>query len=532
MSIRAAQVTGSGGVVSGSEIAYSYAEDVSSLEPGNITGGNGQVSLTAIANDDSAGWRTRTKLAINNIIRIDDDQTGSIEFQARKVSINNQLAIITGETVEGRMNVERTAPPQGRSFDDPLGFVSLKEAIQNYCYLVDVFPLFDDDLSDLLEARPVNFIGWTGNVWEYLKMLCASVSASETEYVPFEMVVEEDTLRFRIAQNRRRDLTTNADSAAIEIDTFQSAQSIDISLYKTDYRENAVVSEDSEVDKLIGFTPGVSIRDQLQVEAGETLVKRFQINASLKSVNNPLAVASITSIPYTGATGEYVVVGTDDLPVQPTQWLAQGGSLQVFLTENPNEIEIRITAPEATQLQQAGDPTAFSLAPYKIGVESSGGVDYPAMYITGTGVFFERGSYKLPTGASDEYTSEIGSPEIDSVFITSKEDLFTRGVAAAQVACGPKITLSISNPADLKFSDTVGAMVEHDGNEFRIEQASFSQSGSSASGIAMAPVDDFDEIWAGKTFAHFTEVMSDPEESPNDYITFNEFSTIPLNREI
>jgi hypothetical protein len=532
MSIRAAQITGSGGVAAGSEVSYSYAEDVSSLEPGNITGGNGQLTLTAIANDEDASWRTRTKLAINNIIRIDDERVGSIEFQARQVSINNQLAVITGETIEGRMNVERTAQPEGRRVDDPLGFVSLKEAIQNYCALVDVFPVFDEDLELLLEARPVNFIGWQGNVWELLKSLCASVSASSSEYVPFEMVVEEDTLRFRIAQNRRRDLLTNADSVAIEINTFDSAQNVDINLYKTDYRENAVVSEDSDVDRLVGFAPGVSISDQLQVEAGEALVKRFKINASLKSVNTPVPVASISSIPYTGTTGEYVVVGSDDLPIQPTQWLAQGGSLGVFLTENPNEIEIRITAPEATSLQQAGDPNAVSLAPYKIGVESSGGVDYPALYITGTGVFFERTTYSLPTGAATEYTSEIAAPEIDSVFITTKEDLFTRGVASAQVACGPSVAISISNPVDLKFADTVGAMVEHDGNEFRIESAAFSSTTSTAAGVAMAPFADFNSIWDGKTFADFTLTMSDPEESPDDYITFNEFSTIPLNREI
>ncbi len=532
MAIRAFEVTGSGSFMPESEVSYAYSEDVSSLEPSQISGGNGQITLTAIANGEKGSWRTRTKLVINNLIRIDDDMAGSIEFRARKVGINSQLAVVTGETIEARMNVERTAPPQGRISNDPQGPVMLKEAIQNYCALVDVFPLFDNDLEQLLDSKPVNFIGWRGNVWEYLKRLCASVSASGTGYVPFEMVVEEDTLRFRIARNRKRDLITNAESAAIDIDSFDSAQSVAIEFYKTEYKENAVVSEDSEVDRLVGFTPGVSISDQLQVEAGETLVKRFNINASLNSVNQPVPVASITIIPYTGTSGEYVVVGSDDLPIQPTQWLAQGGSLTVSITENPNEIEIRITAPQATELQQAGDPNAFSLAPYKIGVESSGGVDYPALYITGSGVFFDRKQYRFPTGAPSEYTSEIESPEIDTPFITNKRDLYTSAVGAAQKACGPKVSLTISNPADLKFSDSVGAIVEHDGNEFRIESATFSSTSSSAIGFAAAATGDFNDIWFDRTFAQFTGTMSDPAESPNDYITFNEFTTIPLNREI
>lgn len=526
MQIRAVPVTGSGGIVPGSEIAYSYTEDVSSLEPSSIAGGNGQISLTAIASDDNQGFRAHPRLLINNLMRLEDELAGEIEFQVRKIGINNQLVVITGETIEARMNVDRVAEPVGGPES------TLKEAIQYYCGLVDVFPVFDDEIASMVDTKPVNFIGWQGNVWEKLKELCAGTSASATEDVPMEMVVDSDTLLFRRAKTQTLDLTTNAASVAVDVDSFDTARSFDLKYFKTEYKENAVVSEDSEADRLVGFAPGVSITDQLQVDAGETLVKRFQINASLRTVNQPVPVASISMIPYTGTTGEYVVVGSDDLPVLPTQWLAEGGSLSVSLTENPNEIEIRITAPQATELQQAGDPTATSLAPYKIGVESSGGVDYPALYITGTGVFFERKTKRLRTGASELYTSEVEGSEIQNLFISNKDDLSSRGVAAAQALCGPEVRLNISNPADVKFRDTIGSMVSHSSQKYRVESVTISDGGKQVVAKSAVSFADFNALWNGETFEDFTEVMSDPEESPDDYITFNEFTAVPLSKDI
>lgn len=526
MRVRAVPVTGSGAIVPGSEISYSYSEDVSSLEPSTIKGGNGQITLNAIAADEDSGFRAHPRLLINNIMRLEDEDHGDIEFQVRKVNVNNRLVVITGETVEARMNVERVAQPVGGPG------ATLKDAIVYYCGLVDVFPVFEDDLSDILDNHQVNYIGWRGNVWEYLKALCAGTSASTTADIPMEMVVDVDTLKFRIAKTVNKNFTKNANAISVDVDSFDTSQAVSINYYKTEYKQNGIVREDSDADRLVGFTPGVSIQDQMQVEAGETIVKRFKINASLSSVNQPVAVASISMIPYTGTTGEYVVVGTDDLPIQPTQWLDQGGSLTVSLTENPNEIEIRVTAPEATQLQQAGDPNAFSLAPYKIGVESAGGVTYPALYITGTGVFFERKVKTFLTGASEQYTTELQATEIDNVFITNQQDLSSRGVAAAQALCGPAVRISIANPADLGFKDSLGAMTEHSRQKYRIESVSFSQTGATLTGLSAVSFADFNDIWSGKTFAQFTEVMGDPAESPDDYISFNEFTAIPLNKDI
>jgi hypothetical protein len=202
------------------------------------------------------------------------------------------------------------------------------------------------------------------------------------------------------------------------------------------------------------------------------------------------------------------------------------------LTENPNEIEITVTAPQATQLQQAGDPAEFSLAPYKIGVESSGGTDYPAFFITGTGVFFERKSYDFYTGAGSDKTADGAAPSIDNPFVTTKMELVRAGTASAQVTCGPNVSINLSNPVDTVFGETIGSIINYKGQDFRIKSTSFSEGNSSMVGQSSSSAARFNEIWAGKTFADFTGVMSDPDTSPDDYVSFNEFSAVPLNEDI
>lgn len=423
------------------------------------------------------------------------------------------------------MSVERTALPVGDG-------ATLQDAIEYYCGLVGITPSFSAALLPYVSTKTVNYIGWVGDVWQKLKELCAAVSASDSEDIPMEMIIDVDTLEFRIAKTTPQDLLENAASISLDIDSFDASQEVVLTYYKTDYRTNGVVTQQAQGQNLETDVIAVGISDQLQVDSGQKLTKRFQINASLATVNQPTIVSTISTIPYPdGGTGEYVVVGSDDLPIDPDQWIAEGGSLTVALTETPGEIEITIQAPEIGELIHAGDANV-GYAPYKIGVESSGGATYPALYITGDGVFFERKTKTFLSGASDDYTSEVAATGVDNIFLTSQFDLSTRGVAAAQAVCGPRVTLSVSNPVDLTMGSSLGATFNYLGNRYRVETTSFSAADASFTAIADSDFDAFDTIWTGKTFADFTDVMSDPALSPNDYITFNEFTAIPLNEEI
>lgn len=516
---------GSGSVKDNAVAGYSYTEDVTSLEPSNLTGGTGQVNVSAVAVEDNTVGSTHpnSNLLINNSMTLADSQHGSVTFQVKKLSTSSGIVSLTGDTIMARLNVVKTAQPYGG-----LSGATLLGAIEYYCSLVGIVPIVGSTFSAKLEAVPVNFIGWTGNVWEYLKMLCAGISASTTENIGIEAYVSGEDLYFREAKTELVDYSQAVSDESISVDSFQASQEIEIANYNTKYLVNAVVQEQKRNASLYEANKNVSIGDSMQVDAGATLTKRFTINASLESVKQPTCVDAIFPLPYSGSTGQYVVVGNDDLPIDPDEWIGQGGSLTVSLTENHDEIEISIVAPPAVFMPTAADPLNVTNAPYKIGVESSGGEDYPALYVVGTGVFFEKTTETYLTGASSDYTAKTSAMSVDNPFIINNFNQSTRGVAAAQVACGPNVSLSQSVNGSVAYGETPGKMQLLKSNKFRTVSASYGPSSSSIISSASVSFDDFNDLWSGKSFTNFTSVVFDSTISATNALKFNEFTVVPL----
>lgn len=512
--------SGNGSIKPESVLSYSYSEEVTSVSPSESKGGTGQLSFSAVAEADTA-------LMVNNTIGLTDSNRGSVTAQVKSINLLNDIASITADTVVSRLNVVRTAAPVGGTSETPS---TLLDAINYYCGLVDgVTPQFDDTLDEALDAVPVNFIGWNGNVWEYLKMLCSAVSASLVDDVPIEMYVLNNQLRFRYAMTRTADFSNSASDLSIGIDAFDSAESVTVSFYKTSYGVDKVIYELSNYAENADPTKifKSSINDVMQVDAGETVTKRFQIDASLESVNQPRCVAGITRLPPapyvtsqspTEAFGEYVVVGNDDLPIQPSEWLALGGKLSISITENPNEIEVSITAPASVTMPTAENPsTEVTNAPYKIGAELG---DYPAFWLTGTGVFFEKIGKKLLTGAGSSYTTNQEAPTVDNPFIFDLHTLSNRGVAAAQYYCGPRLTATRTVVDELNFGEAIGLTEKIGDLRFRYESADYNPSEVKLSGQAYASINEFDETLVDKTFAQFDTAATG--------LKFNEFTVQPL----
>lgn len=521
---------GSGSVKDNAIANYSYSEDVTSLEPLNLTGGTSQVTVTAVAIDENTIGNTHpnSNLLVNNFMTLTDSEKGSVQFQVKNLNNADGMVSITGNTIMARLNVEKTALPHGGT-----GY-TLLSAIQYYCGLVNIIPVIDEPLATELEAIDVNFIGWTGNVWEYLKMLCAGFSASTTDNIGLEMYINEDLLVFRKAKTVSVDFSEVQSSESISIESFEAAQSVEVFNYNTRYGINEVVKEQTRnVTSLYAANQNVSITDSMQAEAGQTMSKRFKINATLESVEQPTCVDQILPLPYSGSTGQYVVVGNDDLPIDPDQWIAQGGSLTVSLTEIPDEIEISLVSPPATFMLRADalTPEDVTFAPYKIGVETADGVDYPALYIVGTGVFFEKTSRVFGTGASSEYTSKSAAQSVDNPFIINAFNQSVRGMAAAQAACGPNVSLNKTISSGVAFGSTPGKIETLKSNKFRITNVSYGPGATSFNAVASAQMSDFETVWADKSFDDFTDVVFDGSQaSPleDEALKFNEFTVIPL----
>lgn len=532
MTFRITYNSGNGELGSTAISSYAYSEEVTSLEPGETSGGTGQVTLTGVEveADKVGSTHPNSKLLINNTMRLEDSDHGEVEFQVKQVQVANGLASITGDTIQARLNVDKTAPA---IFNNGSSGATLKTAFDTYCGLVGITPIYDGTLATELEEIPVNFMGWVGNVWEYLKMLTTASSVSLTDRVSIEMYVAVDGLHFRKALQEEIDFVSNknASSLSVNVDSFDASKEVDVYNYNTSYGQNRVIFEEKNYSET-GYTTNsfkASIDDSLQVEIGETLVKRFKIDATLTNINQPSPVSTISQLPYVGGTGEdgeYVIVGSDNLPIQPAQWTAEGGSLRVRLTEVPNEIEIEITAPNVPDgLPQVADPNVFGFGPYKIGVESSGNTDYPALWLTGTGVFFNKRLKKFSTGASDQITSRDAAASVDNIFITNDRIAASAGLSAAQLACGPKLTLAADIPDYGQFGSSIGAVQYAYSNKFRIESVSYSPSNTSVSAFAKPSFADFNAEWTGKTFANFNATALTDEVNG---LRFNEFTVIPL----
>jgi len=317
-------------------------------------------------------------------------------------------------------------------------------------------------------------------------------------------------------------------SQSISIDSFNAAQQFEIANYNTSYKTNSVVqSLSANIDNMPSIAKGATLSEGLSVGAGETLKVRVQINASLDSVNQPTAVNAILPLPYTSGSGQYVVAGNDGILLQASQWTGEGGKLTVALTENPNEIELTIQAPVKTSLTHVTD-AELGFAPYRIGVEIADGQEFPAIYITGTGVFYNKTTEVIKTGADVNAAIEVSAPSIDNPFITNVNDMYTRGAAAAQTICGPNVSLNESVSTIQAFGETPGKLRALESNKFRINSVSYTAEGTDVTGEIAATFADFNAIWTGLDFADFTNTALNPSTYPNEAMKFNEFTIIPL----
>ncbi len=539
MSVRVVSTSGNGSFVKDSLINFSYQEDITSLEPSSIEGGTGQVNFSVEAiNEDAVGYtKPNSKLLINNSMSLIDSDNGTVSFQVKSVSVSdNGVASVTGDTISAKLNAVKTAKPFPHKDEEGvvIGY-TVKEAINYYCDLVGITPVYDNDFDIDLDLVERQFIGWKGNVWEQLKLLCAGVCASDTDSVGIEMYVANGELHFRQALSTVHSTAERSISQSVSIDASEAAKSIDVINYNTFYAEDAVIYPEQLYSdgEATGTGFKSSISDSMQVEAGQTITKRFPMAVTLESIKQPICVETITPLPYDGTDGKYVIVGSDNLPIMPTQWEGEGGKVIVSLTDVPNEIEVTVVGPKAASLPLASDENKQTLAPYKIGVETSDGVDYPAFYITGTGVFYNKQTTNVLTGASESLTTVDDSPtSVDNIFITTPHDASAKGVAAAQRICGPQISLTRTVDGVDGFGSLIGSTEYVESNRFRVKSASYTESDISLTYSTYVSFDDFNAKWADRDIEDFNLTALKPADHPSGALAFNEFTVIPLMEEI
>ena len=613
---------------------YSYSEEANSIEPSSLTGGSGAATVTLDAEDFSISTGSTY---IGSDMTLTDGPSNSVQFKTTSINKNTSgMVTITGDTLTAKMNVEVTANPR------PNG--TLQAAINYYCSLAGITPQYDGSISSDL-GRTVNFIGWKGNLWEHLKMLCAGVMT--TSGANIEMYVLNGVLRFRKALTGNLiDLTNEVASQDISFDSTNLAQSIQINNYNTSYGSNKIMYELSQsASKPTSgpFATQPATTGVISVNAGEKVVKRIKVDASLTAIDQPEAVSSM-SHPYTGTASVYTVVGTDNLVIPHAQWVSAGGSVSVAIVgDAKDEVEITVTAPPAptgtgegteggeggtgntgivqldkpvlsfvyggmtttastyainwtsitgaeyyvvTITPSGGTPSVFTqtettrpygflftksytvsvkavtnsaivggvpgsyneavcpvnisiatgsdpdrasggggtggggstvsgtgpdntvaqpslpsvprtgstdpnLAPstltfasYKVGIDI--GVDdteYPAFYLVGTGVFYNKVQSTLSTGLTSADTTNVVGATIDNPFITTSSDQTAKGALAVDRFKYPRVTMSQAVDSPRTFGTLPGSTQEIDGETFRIESVSYTPSSVSINSV-------------------------------------------------
>lgn len=150
----------------------------------------------------------------------------------------------------------------------------------------------------------------------------------------------------------------------------------------------------------------------ITVNAEETQRFEFKLNASLSSVNQPSAVNTIN--PFTvDYYGQYAVVSSAGVPIPASEWLGQGGRL-----------EVRLVAHDTIEVIVTGMRENWNLGPYRI-AEYDTDQDYPALYITGTGVRSNVETISLYTGSSKASVDSV--QVVDNPNISSAQQAYDRG---------------------------------------------------------------------------------------------------------
>jgi hypothetical protein len=520
----------SGSIIDGTLFSYTYDEQATSIHPLSIDGGSGSVSFSAIGTSDnmSGSSYVNSLLLINNDMTLTDDDRGSVKFKVKTASINNSDVVNgSGQTRQNSLNVIRRADPYSGN---------LAAALYYYAGLGGAYtgmPLYyDDGLSTSLGSISVAFLGWEDNVWNKMKELCSvtyvTVSGVKRN---IELYVTNNELHVRLANKTTLNFE-NIYSKSLSVDSNKNAQSIEFNLYETENGVDKVFYEFSNVD---GSLPKKerfksTIASSMQVSAGETVRQPYKINATLNSVKQPVLVEAIgeefndkpAGQPYAGTRGEYVIMADDGLPVKPQQWLDAGGSLTVSLLNEdgeklpPGEVEIVLVGPRPNKTGRFDPKTGEEIPTesYAVGVEDI----YPAIWIVGTGTFYETKKIKIASGASNEYTAEETLTSIDNIFINTVDTAYRAGIKAAQAACGPDLTLNIGASDLVDFGAAIGGMITEGSNRFRVTSANYTPEGLTVNAAAgIVTFSEFDTIWSGKTFADFDGTLK-----------FNEFSVIPL----
>ena len=330
---------------------------------------------------------------------------GRIDASGFSVMASNRL---------GEFNIETQVQPfSGR----------LEDAFRYYCSIanIDSGILVDTAIAN----RQVNFLGWSGNLWNHMKMMATAIGA-DLNLISNNVVLRPVRL-FEAIRNR------NVDSSAT-IDSTDLALKQEVIWYPSTYVNRGLIYPAG------GWRSDIT---PLSVPAGETVTTTLDASkdvlASIFSIEQPVAQYFVSQAHDSSSV--YTVVGDDGLPIQPAQWADFGGSLSVAITPDTQGLIVTMTGASGL-FQSNGQP----MKTFRIGLASSASSQdtYSTLRVVGRYISTRQESLILPTGVPEYRTGQEFAPTIDNPFLDSLGAAYSAGVRGARRYSGRRMSISAS----------------------------------------------------------------------------------------
>lgn len=397
--------------------SYSVLEDSTPTSSDDSSGSVGVITFTI------PGVKNAFLLAGKEISLKDTRRGSTVGFVDQVSESDRGSTVLTCQSRLGRLNIFGV---QSQPFEG-----TLQDAFRYYVGLAGQTTeiLVDPEIA----SRPVVFPGWFGELWFHMKQMAA---AQDCELALVSDVILLRPLRTREAVNHR-DISRNRAYGGTSL-----ARSVEVYCY-----DNRPIREEM-VYPIVAWSPEVEV---ITVGAGETVERTLELSSSVSSIQDPV-MQTFVSQDYK-ASSVYTVVGDDGLPIQPGQWRAAGGRMEVRILEDTRSLLVTFTGASGIQSAKGQPISTYSLA---LGSDFTGN-RYSTLRIVGDGVGFRKESVFVRTGVPSELTATEVGITIDNPFISTWDDAYKAGVKSAKWYAGEKMVLGGSVTSINQLGDSGAA---------------------------------------------------------------------------
>lgn len=220
-------------------------------------------------------------------------------------------------------------------------------------------------------------------------------------------------------------------------------------------------------------------------------------------------------LPPSTAPG-YAISGSDNLPIDPLEWLDYGGSLKVETTSIYGQIKMTLVGPHE-EIPGVPGPYSFSA--------SDGETSYPLIRIPYIGTQFSEPITTISnTGAASSTTTQIEPVSFSNVCATSWSKVWGLIADAGKIYGGPRtqVTMTIPTAKALGFGLTEGSLLRVRNSTYRVVTVNYNVGTTSITALPYNTYETFESEWSGKTYNDFKALWDD------DSYTYEDFSISPL----